>query len=109
MTAFARLTMAFFTVLAVSGVPPAAAADPPASPRPEMSLKDRLVTGLRAMRPDDVSFCERVAKATQTGQLPVKLVDTTYFWAVGRGSDYPLPAFAKALDIQCRRLGITWP
>lgn len=102
------LMMAIFAVLALSDGP-LAAADPPASPQAEVSLKDRLVTGLRAVRPEDVDFCERVATATQTGQLPLKLVDGTYLWAIGRGGDYPLPSFAKALDIQCRRLGLALP
>jgi len=109
MTHLSRLAMAIISVLAFIPGPLAGAADPPASPRAEVSLKDRLVTGLRAVRPDDVAFCERVAEATQTGRLPVKLVDSTYLWAIGRGSDFPLPSFAKALDIQCRRLGIAWP
>ena len=100
--------MAILMALANS-VGPLAAADPPASPEVEISLKDRLITGLRAVRPEDVAFCERVASATQTGQLPIKLVDGTYFWAIGRGGDYPLPSFAKALDIQCRRLGLALP
>ena len=102
------LLMAFLMALAISDGP-LAAADPPASPEVEVSLKDRLVTGLRAVRPEDVAFCERVASATQTGQLPIKLVDGTYFWAIGRGGDYPLPSFAKALDLQCRRLGLALP
>ena len=102
------LMMAIFAVLALSDGP-IAAADPPASRQAEVSLKDRLVTGLRAVRPEDVDFCERVATATQTGQLPLKLVDGTYLWAIGRGGDYPLPSFAKALDIQCRRLGLALP
>jgi len=102
------LLMAILMALAISDGP-LAAADPPASPEAEVSLKDRLVTGLRAVRPEDVAFCERVASATQTGQLPIKLVDGTYFWAIGRGGDYPLPSFAKALDIQCRRLGLALP
>ena len=102
------LLMAILMALAISDGP-LAAADPPASPEAEVSLKDRLITGLRAVRPEDVAFCERVASATQTGQLPIKLVDGTYFWAIGRGGDYPLPSFAKALDIQCRRLGLALP
>lgn len=103
------LLMAILGLFAGSTGQSAAAAEPPASPRAEVSLKDRLVTGLRAVRPDDVAFCEQVAEATQTGRLPAKLVDRTYFWAISRGNDYPLPSFAKALDIQCRRLGIAWP
>ena len=74
----------------------------------EISLKDRLVTGLRATRPQDVQYCERVANAARSGKLPAKIVDSTYFWATAKRVDYPLPAFAKALELQCQRLGITW-
>lgn len=74
----------------------------------EVSLKDRLVTGLRATRPEDVQYCERVANAARSGKLPAKIVDSTYFWATAKRVDYPLPAFAKALELQCQRLGITW-
>ncbi len=87
----------------------AAAADPPAPPRTQVTLEGRLIAGLRAVRPDDITYCERVAKAARIGHLPAKLVDKTYFWAIGRGSDYPFPAFARALEIQCQRLGIAWP
>ena len=74
----------------------------------KVSLKDRLVTGLRATRPEDIEYCERVANATRTGKLPTKIVDSTYFWATAKKVDYPLPAFAKALELQCQRLGISW-
>lgn len=74
----------------------------------EISLKDRLVTGLRATRPEEVQYCERVANAARSGKLPAKIVDSTYFWATAKKVDYPLPAFAKALELQCQRLGITW-
>ena len=80
----------------------------PSAPHQQVSLRDRLVTGLRATRQDDIAYCERVAEATRTGSLPAKLVDSTYFWAINRQAEYPLPGFAKALAIQCQRLGITW-
>ena len=34
----------------------------------EISLKDRLVTGLRATRPEEVQYCERVANAARSGE-----------------------------------------
>ncbi len=98
-------------LLASTGMIPLAviaAAETPDDPRQQVSLEDRLVTGLRATRPDDVAYCERVAEATRTGALPAKLVDSTYLWAIGRQAKYPLPAFAQALSIQCRRLSIDW-
>lgn len=83
-------------------------AEVPKSANDKVSLKDRLVTGLRATRPEDIEYCERVANATRTGKLPTKIVDSTYFWATAKKVDYPLPAFAKALELQCQRLGISW-
>ena len=83
-------------------------AEVPKSANDKVSLKDRLVTGLRATRPEDIEYCERVANATRTGKLPTKIVDSTYFWATAKKVDYPLPAFAKALELQCQRLGINW-
>lgn len=83
-------------------------AEAPKSTNEKVSLKDRLVTGLRATRPEDIQYCERVANATRTGKLPTKIVDSTYFWATAKKADYPLPAFAKALELQCQRLGINW-
>ena len=83
-------------------------AEGPKAANEEVSLKERLVTGLRATRPEDIEYCERVANATRTGALPTKIVDSTYFWATAKKVDYPLPAFAKALELQCKRLGISW-
>lgn len=85
-----------------------AAAGTAEDPQQKVSLEDRLVTGLRAVRPGDIAYCERVADATRTGSLPAKLVDSTYLWATSRQAKYPLPAFAQALAIQCQRLGIDW-
>ena len=97
------ITLAFLTTLLTS----LTHADVPRK-NEEVSLKDRLVTGLRATRPEDVQYCERVANAARSGKLPAKIVDSTYFWATAKRVDYPLPAFAKALELQCQRLGITW-
>jgi hypothetical protein len=89
-------------------LPSFVAAEIPRSANKEVSLKDRLITGLRATRPEDIQYCERVANATRTGKLPPKIVDSTYFWATAKQTNYPLPAFAKALDLQCQKLGIRW-
>ena len=97
------ITLVFFTTLLTS----LTRADVPQK-NEEISLKDRLVTGLRATRPEDIQYCERVANAARSGKLPAKIVDSTYFWATAKKVDYPLPAFAKALELQCHRLGITW-
>ena len=71
-----------------------------------VTLDSRLTTGLNARRPDDVEFVERVAEMVRTGQLPAKVVDSTFLWAIRRRQSYPFPAFQKALRIQADRLGI---
>ena len=71
-----------------------------------VTLESRLTTGLKARRPEDVEFVERVAEMVRTGQLPAKVVDSTFLWAIRRRQSYPFPAFQKALSIQADRLGI---
>lgn len=71
-----------------------------------VTLESRLTTGLKARRPEDVEFVERVAEMVRTGQLPAKVVDSTYLWAIRRRQSYPFPAFQRALRIQADRLGI---
>lgn len=72
----------------------------------EASLADRLTTGLRVRRPEDVEFVERLAEQVRRGRLPAKLVDSTYLWAIRRRQTYPFPAFQRAITIQADRLGI---
>ena len=69
-------------------------------------LEDRLKTGLRARRPEEHRFIERVVQLVRKGNLPGKLVDSTYLWAVERQQKYPYPLFERALRIQADRLGI---
>ena len=71
------------------------------------AAQSRLTTGLKARRPEDVEFVERVAEMVRAGQLPAKVVDSTFLWAIRRGRSYPFPAFQRALRIQADRLGIT--
>lgn len=87
---------------------PRARGDDPQAPRGEvMSLEDRLVTGLRARRPDDVAFLERVATLVEEGKLPEKVVNSTLAWAQRRGRNYPLPSFRRALELQADHLGVS--
>ena len=87
----------------------ARAADPPApgDVRDAIpTLEERLTTGLRVQAPADTAFCERVATLVQRGELPAKVVDSTYLWAVRRGKEYPFPAFRYAIRIKAARLGV---
>lgn len=81
------------------------AEDPPAVGK-RTALEDRLKTGLRARRPEEFEFIEQVAQRVREGQLPGKLVDSTYLWAIQRQKKYPYPLFERALRIQADRLGI---
>jgi len=71
-----------------------------------LGLEDRLMTGLRVRRPEDAAFIEEVARLVRSGELPAKLVDSTYLWALGRQRKYPFPVFERALRIQAERLGV---
>ncbi|RLS28807.1 MAG: hypothetical protein DWH79_12680 [Planctomycetota bacterium] len=71
-----------------------------------VSLEDRLATGLKVRRPEDVAFLEQVAQRVQEGKLPRKIVDSTYLWALRRRQSYPFPSFQKALRLQAERIGV---
>lgn len=70
------------------------------------AMEDRLNVGLRTRLPAEKAFVGKVAALVRAGRLPGKLVDSTYLWAVGRRTEYPFPAFEKALRIQAARLGV---
>jgi hypothetical protein len=71
-----------------------------------ISLEDQLKTGLRARRPEETEFVEEVVRLVNTGKLPRKLVDSTFIWAVRRRTNYPFPAFERALRLQADQLGV---
>lgn len=71
-----------------------------------LGLEDRLKTGLKARRPEENAFLEEVARLVRSGELPVKLVDSTYLWALQRQQKYPYPLFERAIRIQASRIGV---
>ena len=84
------------------------AAEPPAAARSSIpTLADRLKTGLRVHAPEDVAFCDALARQVRDGRLPGKVVDSTYLWAVQRGKKYPFPSFAHVMRIKAAKLGVT--
>lgn len=77
------------------------------------TLEERLLAGLQARRPSEISFVEAVVDTVHRGKLPEKLVDRTYFWARsrsvrqgGRKARRPIVYFQPALTIQAEKLGI---
>ena len=71
-----------------------------------ISLEDQLKTGLKARRPEETEFIEEVARLVNAGQLPRKLVDSTFMWALRRRTNYPFPAFERALRLQADQLNV---
>ncbi len=58
----------------------------PAKPDQPITLRDRLVVGLQARLKSEVDFCDNVADKVNTGVLPQRLVDETFFWARQRAA-----------------------
>ena len=71
-----------------------------------ISLEDQLKTGLKARRPKETEFIGEVARLVNAGKLPRKLVDSTFMWALRRRTNYPFPAFERALRLQADQLGV---
>jgi hypothetical protein len=85
---------------------------PGASTRP-VSLRDRLIVGLRAMRPSEVTYIDVVVARVHSGHLPQRLVDETFFWARERVARQngdrdrrPMIYFQPALTARALRIGV---
>ena len=102
-----RLAIAIlFVAVLVACRPAALHGDEPPAVGKVADLETRLKTGLRARRPEEHRFIERVVLLVREGNLPGKLVDSTYLWAIERQQKYPYPLFERALRIQADRLGL---
>jgi hypothetical protein len=100
---------AVFLVIAIalSALPGAGGrAEEPVGGAEVISLEDQLKTGLKARRPEETEFIDEVARLVNTGKLPRKLVDSTFMWALRRRTNYPFPAFERALRLQADQLGV---
>ena len=58
----------------------------PAKPDQPITLRDRLVVGLQARLKSEVDFCDNVAEKVNSGAIPQRLVDETFFWARQRAA-----------------------
>ena len=93
--------------LALSGLPGTwGRAEEPVGGAEVISLEDQLKTGLKARRPEETEFIDEVARLVNAGKLPRKLVDSTFMWALRRRTNYPFPAFERALRLQADQLGV---
>jgi hypothetical protein len=98
------LILATLALASVSGTSPRA--EEPVGGAEVISLEDQLKTGLKARRPEETEFIEEVARLVNAGKLPRKLVDSTFMWALRRRTNYPFPAFERALRLQADQLGV---
>ncbi len=81
----------------------------------QITFEQRLLTGLRVKTPADEAYINRVAAAVRAGQLPVSLVDSSFFYARARAArpgnrlvNNPIIYFRIALEARTRALGISF-
>ena len=106
---------------AVSGV--ALRAQPPKDPvKPsdpsnpagrQISLRDQLRVGLKAVTRSDFAFIDKVVEKVDTGVLPRDMVDSTFLWARRRVEvrapqyyNRPMVYFQPALVQRARAIGV---
>lgn len=88
--------------------------DTGASEGRQLDLKDQLTYGLRAFTPGDKLFIDKVVLAVEQGQLPRRLVDSTFLWARQRAEQRswtrrlrPMVYFQPGLTLRAKRIGVT--
>ena len=113
-------TLVFAALMAVApqcGLPGSADAqqtsNPPTSQGRKITLRDQLVTGLRAFTKADFAFINRVVLLVEQGKLPRRMVDGTFLWARDRAArrSYtrrlrPMIYFQPALTARAKRIGV---
>lgn len=87
-------------------VSPAASAD-------RATLRERLIYGLLAKIPSEIEFIDLVVLKVNTGQLPERLVNETFFWARERAAPpengsprRPIIFFKPAMTARAKRIGV---
>ena len=70
------------------------------------NLKDQLEKGLRATRPKEIAFIDKIVRMVETNQLPRRLVNAAFSWSRNRRPSYPFPYFVAALRVLASREGI---
>ena len=68
-------------------------------------LKTMLEKGLRARRPSEFAFIQRVVTLVNQGRLPIGLVETSFLWARPK-RPYPMPFFEQTLEVRAKKVGI---
>ena len=78
-----------------------------------ITLRDQLVTGLRAFTKSDLQFIDSVVLAVEQGRLPRRIVDGTFLWARDRAVRHsyrrrlrPMVYFRPAMVARAARLRV---
>jgi hypothetical protein len=79
----------------------------------QVSLRDQLRVGLKAVTKADFAFIDLVVLQVEQGKLPRKLVDATFLWARNRHKERPtshrlrpIVYFQPALTLQAKKVGV---
>ena len=70
-------------------------------------LKTTLEKGLRARRPAEFEFLERVVTFVENGKLPRSLVTSTFLWARKKPDGRQVVYFQQALKTRAAKIGVT--
>lgn len=83
----------------------------PLNPAQPQTYRQVLVFGLQAKLPAELAFVDSVVAAVESGQLPSRLVDQSYFWARTRAGvsrsgqpSRPIIYFIPALEARLKKL-----
>lgn len=79
-----------------------------AQQRPQTDLKDMLRAGLKARRPVEFAFIDKVVDLVEDGKLPYEMVVSTFHWARknAKYKKYPFPYFEWALRERAKKIGV---
>ncbi len=75
----------------------------------EATLRERLVFGLKARRPQEFEFIDMIVALVDEGTLPETVVNASFNWARHQNTKYPYQYFVRAIRILGARLGIDIP
>ena len=70
------------------------------------SLKDVLAKGLKARRPEEFAFVDRVVKLVNHGRLSREMVESTFLWARRKSNDFPFVYFERGLKVRAHDAGV---
>jgi len=81
------------------------------SARGVATLKERLMSGLRARTDAEKDYVQEVVNYVQEGKLPIKLVDSTFLWVRKNKAtnNYPIFYFKRILELRAKTLNLEVP